>query len=73
MKNLGLAQVKREGWLFDFEGGTCPAMNNALHKKLSGLHIPWYLVPFKKLIYNIATGFWNSALILSYGTYIDNN
>ena len=72
MKNLGSAQIKREGWLFNYEGDTCPAMNDDLRMELFNLYIPWYLRPFKKRIHNIATGFWNSALILSYTTYMSD-
>jgi len=68
MSDLGLSQLKPEGFIAEYDG---PGITNAyaaarkIHIDRLMVDMPWYLRPFRSLIIDYCEIMWNDALLLS--------
>jgi len=63
LEGPGLAPLKQQGYLIDYEGDGCPALSEEFDEHFHKVALPWYLRLFRKNIQSIAREFWNEALI----------
>lgn len=61
--DIGLAMLKQQGYLMDYEGNGCPALSEEFDEHFRKMALPWYLRMFEKKIHSIAREFWDNALI----------